>query len=113
MAAHMDTVVLGPAPCTSCGAWVEWLGVGPWVAIESHEPHDCGPYLEARARWGVTAGELQVARWPADVPSFIGAATAPEPEWFGRLGTVIYVVVALAAVLFAALLAARHAAGQL
>lgn len=39
---------LGPVPCHTCGAWVEYLR-GAWVAPTTDELHDCRPFLEARA----------------------------------------------------------------
>lgn len=106
---HID-VVLGPAPCKRCGAWVEWLGVGPWVALESHEPHDCGPYLVALARHAITAGKLQVARWPRDAysPVFYPPEQVEVPWLTWRL----MVALGLVAV-FMALVLVRYQAGLL
>jgi hypothetical protein len=43
--------VLGPVPCHTCGAWVEYVQ-GAWVALTTDELHDCGPFIEARADLG-------------------------------------------------------------
>lgn len=59
-AAPPRVVILGPAPCQRCGAWVEWCGV-EWLALLSDEPHDCGPYLEAQLR---TAADLSAWQMP-------------------------------------------------
>lgn len=42
-------VILGPVPCATCGAWVEWAGI-EWLALGTHQPHECEPYL-AGQRW--------------------------------------------------------------
>lgn len=40
-------VLLGPVPCSRCGAWVEWAGL-EWLALGTTERHDCWPYLRAQ-----------------------------------------------------------------
>ena len=72
----MTTTVLGPAPCTTCGAWVEWLGAGPWVALGTATPHDCGPYLQAQPTWHAhpLPPELPLETWRLLVALLLVAA---------------------------------------
>lgn len=39
------TVLLGPLPCQTCGAWVEWAGTD-WLAVATTERHECGAFLQ-------------------------------------------------------------------
>lgn len=96
-AATVDRVVLGPAPCSTCGAWIEWLGVGPWVALGTTEAHDCSAYLRAAA---------DMAAYPQRWVSY------PEPEPVPWLTWRLVLGLGLVAVFFALALA-RWQAGLL
>ena len=54
-------VILGPAPCQGCGAWVEWAGV-EWLGVGSRQRHECEPF-RAGQRWRVAprSGAVEVA----------------------------------------------------
>lgn len=95
----MTNVVLGPAPCSTCGAWVEWLGVGPWVSIESHEPHECEVYLRGQADTWFQEMAAYPQRW---------VTYAEEPILTWRLVVALLLVAA-----FFGLVLARHQAGLL
>lgn len=124
-------VVLGPAPCRTCRAWIEWLGVGPWVALGTDEVHECEPYLRSQADMAaypqvwVTYPESDLQRASRELgeafdafrdelaaglqPLLAWIAAAPRAPWLtGRL-----VLVALAVILFFALALARWQAGLL
>lgn len=63
-------VILGPATCRTCGAWVEWCGV-EWLGLLSDEDHECKPYLAAQQ-----AQRASTAAWQA--PGAMGRKVA---EW--------------------------------
>src|SRR6185369_5944642 len=42
-------VLLGPVPCKTCGAWVEWAGTD-WLAVATLERHECGAFLQPYLR---------------------------------------------------------------
>lgn len=94
-------VVLGPAPCHACGAWIEWLGIGSWVSLGTDEPHGCEAFLRVQADSWVG--------WAPEMAREGAAWRTPEPEWLtGRLAVTLLLVA-----VGAALVAARWASGLL
>lgn len=76
-AAAPSRVVLGPAPCITCGAWVEWAGVA-WLNAGTDGEHDCTPFLEDVVRSVVVAEWTRPTRRP-----YLMAHPAPTltPRW--------------------------------
>lgn len=132
-------VILGPAPCHRCGAWVEWAGV-EWLALGTDEPHDCAPFLEGQGlcihgRQGPhsTTGMLPYGDghcsgpgswWPAMevVSDWVRPTTGlrqahlepvpwAEPRWMRTLGAAILWVAFFLAAAFAVALVARQVGG--
>lgn len=95
-------VILGPAPCQRCGAWVEWAGVD-WLALDSDEVHDCAPYL---------AGQVLLVRESLG-PSAEAAyhLFVAEEERLGKAGAALFVAVALVALAFVVELTWRYYGG--
>lgn len=108
-AAEPHRVLLGPAPCHWCGAWVEWAGVR-WMNAGTRGSHECAPFLTVPSEPEV------VAAWsrPA-APSYAVMQAYPlrpvEPAWAQALGAVLLVVAVILAALFVGALAARLLAG--
>lgn len=130
-------VLLGPAPCQGCGAWVEWAGV-EWLALGSQERHSCAPFLAGQAdalcvhgRQGphATEGMLPygdghcsgpgswwpttevVAEWTRPAPEPYRQAHEALPMWPDQLGTVILTLAALLAWAFVVVLVVRWLLG--
>lgn len=129
-------VILGPAPCHRCGAWVEYAGV-EWLALGTDEPHDCRPYLEGQGlcihgKRGPhsTTGMLPYGDghcsgpgswWPEMevVSDWVRPTTGlhraepleVEPRWMRTLGAGILWVAFFLALAFIVVLLARHAGG--
>lgn len=106
-AGEQHTIVLGPAACHTCGAWVEWAGV-EWLALGTTERHDCTPYLAY-----ADAVLAAVMAAPARVrPRSAAAGADPgalEPDSLGR--DVAVVLVAIAVILLAYLMAQAVSGG--
>lgn len=101
-------VLLGPAPCKTCGAWVEWAGVA-WLALGEQEPHRCEPFLVNglyKLQGGAATPRPQlVAR------SMIRTAELHpvEPAWVQRSEKAVWLAVSfLAALLLLAALLGRQ-----
>jgi hypothetical protein len=94
-------VLLGPAPCQRCGAWVEWAGVR-WLALGTDEAHECTPYLHPGEEPEVVASWVR-----PPVPPY-QQAHQPAPAWLGYLGAGIMWLGATLAVGFAVLLVVRY-----
>lgn len=100
-------VSLGPAPCHTCGAWVEYAG-GAWVALASDQLHECEPFLQAEPAairvassspssvWEGLAGPLPaLARYQAhELPE-------PEPAWVEQSWRPVAALATLLVVAFA------------
>lgn len=82
-------VLIGPAPCQGCGAWVEWAGVD-WLNRGTGGRHECAPHIAGRSQ---LAGRL--SRDQAHVVAPVAGATLPR--WARYLGAgVVWISIALA-----------------
>ena len=102
-------VLLGPAPCYWCGAWVEWAGLG-WLNAGTRGSHECAPFLTVPDEPEI------VAEWTRPAPPRYAVMQAypmrpVEPAWARALGLVLLVLALILAALFLGALAARLLAG--
>lgn len=110
-------VIVGPVPCATCRAWVEWAGV-EWLAVGTSEAHECEPYLAARR----PQAPYRRQRWPEDLGREVHPAMYRQQAWplsareaagIDVLGRVIVALAAVGAAALAAGLVVRWALGLL
>lgn len=86
---EIHEAVVGPLPCSQCGAWVEVCRCGAVLALADDLRHDCEPYLQAGG--------------------YRDPALDPLPErGLSILGRIVIPVVAVFAILMIVVLIARY-----
>lgn len=98
-------VVLGPAPCQRCGAWVDWAGV-VWTNAGTKGTHECAPFLQLDEPEGEVVAEW--VRPTTGLAPYRMAHPAPEPlpAWVHPLGQgLLWVGLLLGAAVAGAMLA--------
>lgn len=98
--------LLGPVPCSRCGAWLEWAGVR-WLNAGTQGAHECAAFLQLPE--DDAPGGAIVASWVRPTTGLRYQQAHPAaPAWVDRLGAGILWVAALLAAAFALALVARY-----